>query len=473
MVWFIIGLPVFSFGQYQMGITHDNLNVTEGIQLNPALAVDPIPWLDLHIGGLYVFGASNAAYIDGDDFNLFSPGSISELSQNLQIEKVNGQIENYVQGPSINASLGKYSVGISSGVKTFATGSNIPKEFARGLISGLQIPEYYGSELNGSNYRAKTISYMEFGVNAGMILHQKGNLVINGGVNLKYLLGLGGLNFIADDFNYIMHDSSNATVNNFDGKYGGSDYGFHPGVGYGADIGFTIEKKVAPSRYYSPHSVKSNCKYVDYVYRLGFSILDIGAIKFKGSYYREAQNASGNWDNYQDTRTGNVSAIIEDLDNIFNGNGITESSASYKAKLPLSFSLQFDYNLGDGFFINSTVLYAAPLKKSFGGERISMIAITPRFEGKRLGVSIPVSMNTTWKPAIGIALRFWYLTIGTDHLAPFLLNTDVYRLDFYAHIKIPIFKSMECKQRGLGEYDWRFSDCSAPGAKKPRKRRSR
>jgi hypothetical protein len=458
------------YSQLQMGIAHDNVNVTEGIRINPALAVDPMPWLDISVAGMYIFGASNGAYVAAEEFSPFTGKLPSQLSQDLNIEKVDGQIEAMIIGPAINASIGKFSIGVSSALRNYAVGQNIQKEFARGLIYGLNIPEYYNTPLNGSNYRAKAMSFLEFGVNGGMIAYQKGKIIVNAGINLKYMLGLGGINLLVDDFNYEMQDSTNAYVNDFSGKYGGSDIGFHPGVGYGADIGFTLEKKVAPGRYYSPHSPKSGCKHLDYVYRLGFSVLDIGAIKFKGSYYREVQNANGEWNDYADARTNDIGAIINNLDNVLES-GVTNSKSSYFAKLPLSFSLQFDYNFGKGIYVNSTLLYGVALKNSFGAERISMLAITPRFEGKRFGISAPLSINTIWKPGLGLAFRFWFLSIGTDNIFPYFLNMDVYRLDFYAHLKVPIFINKPCKKRGLGEYDWHFSDCSAPGARTPRKRR--
>ena len=267
----------FGFSQSQMGIVHDNINVTEGIRLNPARAVDPRPWLDIHVGGLYFFGASNGAYLAAEEFSPLSGKFPSQISQNYNIDKVDGQIEGFALGPAMNISLGKFSLGLSSAFRNYAIGRNIPLEFTRGLIYGLQIPDYYGQRLSGGNYRTKALSFIEVGMNGGMIAHQKGNILVNVGINFKYMLGIGGIDFLVDDFNYEMIDSTNAFVYNYTGKYGGADFGFHPGVGYGADLGVTLEKKVAPSRHYTPHSPQSNCKYVDYVYRLGFSILDIGA----------------------------------------------------------------------------------------------------------------------------------------------------------------------------------------------------
>lgn len=466
----IIFCSIEASSQMQMGIAHDNVNVTEGIRINPALGVDPLTWIDIHAAGLYVFGASNGAYLAKDEFSPLTGKFPSQTSQNLSVNDVDGQVEFTITGPAVNASLGKYSIGVSTALRNYAVGRNIPKEFTRGLIYGLQIPEYYGDTLSGTEYRTKALSFLEFGVNGGMILYQKGNDLINLGINAKYHLGLGGVNFLVDDFTYSMADSSNAYVSNYTGKYGGSDIAFHPGTGFSIDIGFTYEKKVAPCKYYKPHSPQSNCKYIDYKYRVGFSMLDLGSIRFKGSAYREVQNANGPWDNYGATRTGDISDIIDEMDDVF-GNGVTDSDSKYKAKLPLSFAFQFDYNFGQGFFINSSLIYGVALKNSFGAERVSLLAVTPRFEGKRFGVSAPLSINSIWKPGLGLAFRFWFLTIGTDNIAPYIFNVDVYRFDIYAHLKVPIFVNTKCKKRGVGESFWRFSDCSAPGARGPRKKR--
>lgn len=469
-----IALGLLSFNnavsQMQMGISHDNVNVTENIRFNPAHSVDPVPWIDIHTFGLDVFFGSNAAYLDAESFNPFKGELPGSLSQNYEIDKVKGQVEANITGPGINVSLGKFSIGLNSAFRNFAIGRNIPQEFAQGLIYGLRIPEYYGDTLTGDNYRVKAVSFIEAGVHGGMILHQKGNNMLNIGINLKYMIGIGGISFLADNYSYSMTDSTDATAVNYSGKYGGADFGFHPGTGLGVDIGIVYQKKVSPVRYYRPHSPKSNCKYVDYKYKIGFSILDLGYLNYTGSYYREAENANGAWPDYANTRTGNVGEVINQFDAIFE-NGITESQSSFRTALPLSFALQYDHNFGRGLFINGTLVYGVPFKNSFGAERASVIAITPRFEGIHFGISMPLSYNSMGNAGLGLGLRFWYITLGTDNIGSYLINTDVYRLDVYAHIKVPIFVNTQCRRRGLGQHNWKFSDCSAPGAKSSRKKR--
>lgn len=475
LLFILLGLTTWTnlFSQSRMGIAHDNYNVTEALRLNPANAVDPKPWVDINIAGIYMFGASNAAYIPKDSFNLFQGQIGGEFLIDTTKNIVRGQVDATIAGPSITGAVGRYSLGLNTGIRLFATGRKLPTEFARGLAEGLNIPEYYGEPLNGSGSRSKLLGFAEVGVNVGRIVYQKDDRTIKVGAHVKYLMGLGGLNIIADDFQYSMYDTSRAEVFNFDGKYSGVDFSFHPGTGLGMDIGVVFEKKTTNVTMYVPHSPESNCKHIGYIYKFGFSVLDIGRINFTGSANRTVQGANGPWNNYQDTRRGNINGLIEDLDGLL-ANGITESSDEFSAWLPMSLVGQFDYNFGYGRFINITGMYGVPLSNAFGAERSSFIAVTPRLEKKHFGLSVPINVNSmNWTPGVGLGIRFWYLSFGTDNLIPYFINMDIKRFDAYAHLKVPVYRNRACKGRRNKEGDWQFMDCSAPGAKKYRARKSK
>ena len=102
-----------------------------------------------------------------------------------------------------------------------------------------------------------------------------------------------------------------------------------------------------------------------------------------------------------------------------------------------------------------------------------MLAITPRYETKRLGLAAPFSINQFGRAGLGFSIRFWYLSFGTDNFLPLVFNMDIYRLDAYAQIKIPLFASPNCRRKGLGETKWRFKDCSGPGSPRPRGKQKR
>ena len=452
--------------QMQMGLAHDNVNVTETVRINPAHSVDPIPWIDIKIVGIYAFLGNNTAYMKKDSFNLFKKEFPNELTQNFGREKANGQVESIIYGPAINVSFGKFSIGLNSAFREYTIGRKLPQDITRAIIDGPQIPDYYGVPQDGSNYRVKSLAFGEVGINGGYMVYQMGGTVINVGASVKYLFGVGGLNMLVDNYSYELHDSTDATINNFTGQYSGTDFKFNSGKGIGVDLGVTFEKKVNKNKF-TPHDPISKCRYTEYLYRVGFSVLDIGSIKFKNSAARTVNGGNGAWNNYSELNVSSIGDIISKADSLV-GNGITESTTTYKAKLPLSFSLQFDYNIGRGLFVNAFALYGAGLKNSFGAERVSMIAITPRYETKRIGVAIPLSVNQFGNTGIGLSIRFWYLSFGVDNFVPVFFDTDVYRIDAYAQLKIPILKSNRCKRKGLGETGWHFKDCSAPGSRQPK-----
>ncbi len=458
--------------QMQMGIAHDNVNVTENIRINPALAVDPIPWLDIKLTGIYAIAVNNGAYMQKDSVNIWKNQYPSELTQNFNQTKVGGQMEAMVYGPAFNMSLGKFSIGLNTGVRNYLYGRDLNQEIAQAIIDGPQIPEYYGQQLEGGNYRVKGMSFAEIGVNGGYMLYEMGGRVINIGANVKYLFGIGGINMLVDNFSYEMQDTTQATIYDFTGKYGGGNLKFGSGKGVGIDIGITFEKKVNKNTFI-PHNRVSKCRYTEYLYRIGFSVLDIGSVKFnRSSYYREVENGSGPWNDYATYEVNSISDIISEVDQLVS-NGIVDRDNKYKAKLPLSFSLQFDYNVGQGIYVNTFLLYGAGLKNSFGAERLSMLAITPRYETKRMGFAAPFSINELGRSGLGLSVRFWYLAFGTDNILPLIFNMNIYRMDAYVQLKLPIYASNKCKKKGLGENLWHFKDCSGPGAPNPRGRQKR
>jgi hypothetical protein len=458
-------------GQMQMGIAHDNVNVTENIRINPALAVDPIPWFDIKLTGIYAIAVNNGVYMEKDSVNIWKNQYPTELTQNFNKNQVSGQSEAIVYGPAFNVSLGKFSVGMNTAFRNYVVGRDLTKEITQAIVDGPQIPEYYNQKLDGGNYRVKGMSFAEIGVNGGYMLYEMGGTIVNIGANVKYIFGVGGINMLVDNFSYEMQDTTTATIYDYTGQYGGGDLRFGSGKGVGIDLGITYEKKVNKNMYI-PHNPSSKCRYTEYLYRIGFSVLDIGSVKFKRSAYRKVENGGGPWNDYATYEVESISDIISEADQLV-GNGIVDSDTEYKAKLPLSFSLQFDYNVGQGIFVNAFLLYGAGLKNSFGAERLSMLAITPRYETKRMGFAAPISINELGKAGLGFSVRFWYLSFGTDNILPLVFNMNIYRMDAYAQLKFPILKSNKCKKKGLGENIWHFKDCSGPGAPSPRGKQKR
>ncbi len=454
--------PATVLSQMEMGLTHDNYNVTEGIRLNPAASVDPRPYLDIHILGLYIFAANNYAYAAKDEFSLLRGQFPSAISQNSSIKRASGQGEAFVYGPSFNVAIGKFSVGLNSGIRNFVVARKVPLTVAENLVEGFDVQKYYGTGRGGDNFRVKTFNVFEVGAHGGMIAYQRDRHFVKVGASAKYIFGLGNTYYNLENVDYVVQNDSVITINNFSGQYGGSVLGFYPGSGWSVDIGVVYEKKLDNVTRYVPHSPQSGCEYIGYEYKFGLSIIDIGQVSFKrDAFYRQVQNGNSVWYGYNSFQPDGIRDIVSKFDEQFRGE-VTERENSYKTPMPTMISMQFDYNFGYGFYVNATVNYGIKFRKKPAAERYDMIAITPRIERRRWGVALPLSMNETLHPAVGFAVRFWYLSFGTDNFIPIFFNVDVYRLDAYVHLKVPILENKACRSGRPRKNNWRVNDCTAP-----------
>ena len=80
------------------------------------------------------------------------------------------------------------------------------------------------------------------------------------------------------------------------------------------------------------------------------------------------------------------------------------------------------------------------------------MAIIPRYETKYFELSVPISLYDYNYPRVGIAARFYFITIGTERLGTYLGLSDMNGMDIYASIKIGINKG-SCKERCGGACD--------------------
>jgi outer membrane protein OmpA-like peptidoglycan-associated protein len=186
--------------------------------------------------------------------------------------------------------------------------------------------------------------------------------------------------------------------------------------------------------------------------RIGLSITDIGWLTYK---------KGANSNNFILNGTTNLK---EDFDNLDNSNGKISShnqrineliatnqayqqgneTETFKTTLPMAISLQVDYHLWKGFYLNFTPfisLYQAHnVKDDFAKiHSYSIVSLAPRFEHKWFGISVPLQYNQMSERgfALGLGLRMGPLWIGTNDLLS-LCSRDIYGMNLQAALKVPI-----------------------------------
>lgn len=473
--------------QERLGLATSNYAGASGVFFNPATIVrSPFRW-DFNLVGVHVFGDNNYAYVD--DVNIpkyvFNPKDINinnqfnkenkDLSDDYLIKYKDNPFKKHAyasalaHGPSIIISREDWSFGFHTAVRTHASVRGIPAEIARQGYEGLDNESYVGNEYHLGRVWANQAAWNEIGITLGKVLEEERYKLIKGAVTLKRLKGYNSVYAYNKDLDVKIASDSSFFFFNIDAGYGYApgeyqeDYIRHPiSNGLAFDAGIVIENsEPRETEVFFAECPSWDCveKKLYYNWRLGFSLLDVGYLRFKDNaqtYIIKSEISSEDF----------IQRELESIDELNQFDSILyekirdipdEPQAdrkTYSIGLPWAASVQFDYNLGSNFFVNSTIVQRIPHFGRPGVDRTNILAVTPRYDLKRFGFSVPIVMYQYVYPRIGAALRINNnLLIGTDKIGAFIGNR-VSGVDFYFSLKINAFK--KCKKSNRYQYNNRI-----------------
>ena len=419
--------------QYAQGAVFDNYNPVNGQFINPTHIVDSKVWLDINLAGVNAYVYNNYFYYP--DTRLFNFESFQYEPRYDTANPIFNAWENvYVAGPSFSLTLGKNAISVFSAVRAVGNVKNIPSVLPKSSTSaGLNNSDtgFYNIE----KARGKVMGWAEVGATFGRILKVDDDVMYVGAVSAKYLFaGMATSVNLNEGLMHIVTPDS-VVIAPKNGKYSYAEPELNAGKGFGIDVGFTYKKMKQNVVNYKPHSPDDQCRYIDYQYKIGVSLIDIGFLRYKkNAYYGDLEELI-----FLDT-IQNSDDVLEEIKRQAKG-------YDFIAPLPMAFSIQGDYNIDDRFYINATIVQRFPTGKTFGPDAMNLLTISGRFESKWVTVSIPVSFANYEKFGLGLGLRLAFLTIGTDNIIPWLFRSDVDMASIYASIKISLFKHPGCRDK--------------------------
>lgn len=436
--------------QENQGAINDNYNPVNGQYINPSNIVDAKPWLDINIVGASFFARNNYAYYPNTTLLNFDSFK-NQPSFFSDVKTINGYADFDIKGPSASIVLQDHAISLFTNIRSITNVSKIPGVVGKiASEGGITLSDTGLYEVD--NARIKSMSWGEVGLTYGKILKKRGYNMFTGAITVKRLLGFQNASVMVDDASVEVYDTEVASLLSTNSKYSYAEPDFNAGRGWGTNLGFTYKKMKDDVTHYVPHSKFSGCEQINYKYKVGVSLLDVGYINFNnGAYFG----------------TYNENTIINDINDTQDISDETQSiqeGETFTAFLPLAASVQFDYNINDKFYLNATAVQRIPMANTFGVERANLLAVSARYETKRFGVGLPISMqnydiNTT---QVGLAFRFANITIGSDNFLPIVVKHDVKAADIYFSLKYTIFKSPACKDKKRGKSGRRGSvDCPA------------
>jgi hypothetical protein len=464
---FIVLLCVFyinTSAQNQFGLTTGNYAGLYSLQINPAnICFQPIT------NEFNVLGAD--VYLNNNDF-FTNPTFVLKLGFNNNFNRL--RFENYkytpdsfkpgnlllkrdfqsngyvfggvnILGPSYLFAISrKTSLAITTAFRTHLSATNINTISAISVFEGLTYKPILQKQMKTENTKVSFGSWAEVGFSYAHVINDNHKYTHRLGFSVKALFGLAGgyiydngYNGWNDDGNKLIFDSSN-----FSYAYSGpstskkykntSNSGVSlNGIGASFDIGYSVQKNAAAGTRYCPNLYQYGNNTKVYDWKAGISLLDIGAIQyFKNSLATNIVNGSLNWNKYDSIAKYDISVIDATLRS-YVGAEKTQTFNSFWLILPSAISLQYDYNLNSIFYVNATIVQRITLAKMPSMSRMNTVAIIPRYESEELTVCMPFILNEYKDINLGLAIRYKYVTIGSDRFGETFGLQNLYGANLY------------------------------------------
>lgn len=422
--------------------------------------LDAKVWLDVNIIG---FGS----YVNNDLVYLKNHSGISavqsatrgtstitddDIGYNQSRKKYHAYNRNFVAAPSVVWSQGDHAVGLSLGARSYTAIRKVPDYMAQFIENG--VPDYtnqHDIDYQANKIRMASLHFAEIKLSYAHTFLKKGEHLFMGGISISKFISIAGAGANVYNFDFRVDNDTVADVNNLEADAMYTPQGeFYGKGGMGLDIGFTYQKMLGNATNYFPNSPKMGCENMDYKYKIGLSIIDIGSLKLNPETvsYAGYDFDDYNWQNYAQAEANedNVVDLFEQQETNI-GDGVVKKP--WKIQLPTFISGQFDYNLWQSkVYINATIIQGfTPSKKRFGLRHANSLSITPRFESYWFDFALPLSLYEYKYPQLGASMRIGPLTIGTDKLINWITKSKIYGADIYVYLKIPIRYHPSCRSR--------------------------
>jgi hypothetical protein len=460
--------------QEMLGVTLGNYAGINSAQLNPSAMHSSKQYLDVELFGADGFIQNNLLYQDKSDYSFghFFQGGYQfpthaedygtevrpfYVYNNTHPKDMYHQVR--IIGPGAMLIWNRHAFAITTGAREVFSVKNMPYDVANFVYLGLNYAPQHNINYNDTRpFSSAGLAWAEVGVSYAYIIYNKRVDRISVGASVRRLFGVAGTYASVKNINYVVPDDSTLIINNLDAELGVSapiNYSTNQyesgntikGGGFGFDVGATYTR-LTRSTYTSYTRKPCAARYDDYIFRVGVSLIDIGRIRFKKNAIKyRIDNQSSYWTDVDTFNPRNISNFLDTVSYQFYGDPTTAYVGDMMSVwLPSAASVQFDYHYLGPWYINAVLVYGFNLAKN-SVTRPAELAITPRYETGWFEASLPVSLYDWNLVRMGLALRFYILTIGTEKLGQFFSFSDFTGMDLYFNLKIPLDKG-SCRARG-------------------------
>ena len=453
-VWVGLFLCLTAQAQYNLGIANSNYSGIQGARVNPGVtAGSPLKWevnglsVDVLYDNTFVYTPKGAVPAFG--FKSLLNGIVDNQHYATHYhpddpdKRYQFTLSTEVLGPSFRLSLGgQQSIGLTFAARGYGNIRNIPGTTAENAWAYLKEGDLWNRSLSDNSTRLNTMGWLQYGLNYSAILFDDGTNQWKAGIALNYLQALVAAYVRNTHLNYTL-DSTQISFANSSVDYGRTDYdsyrniggyhGLNHGHGFGVDLG-VVYVHAANTR--EPE---------DYDYRLGLSVMDIGAIDFnRNAAAFHLQTSGGVFDHWNQQALMSNASIDKTLSAVFyrGDSSASQTAGHFTMALPTTISVQGDYRVTTHYYVNAAIVKGLGHGDHPGVVQPDIYSVTPRYESRWWDVSVPLSLlyYGTWRARVGLAVRAGYLFFGGDAPVGLLSLGNMQGVDVYAGVRFFVFK---------------------------------
>ena len=475
--------------QNYLGIPTSNYSGVMGTDLNPASFVDGRFKVDINLASLSFNAWQNAMTFDTRDMPKWWVKSFSENINgsnpyNDWIQPESTFMDRYITrtyDANSENTLGLYNniqldvlnfmfhvnrkiaVGAAVKLRSITNLDDVDPKLALLSEEDYDIPSLWNTRFNEELLDLNHMTWAEYGLIYSQVLKDDGEHFLKFGGKAKWLSGYSAAYIHTSNFEYNLFNEdttqylagdfeyghSSGILENIEGNNNNSTESISK-FGIGLDLGFIYEWRPDWKEYKYDMDGETNLWRRDkekYKIRAGFSVLDIGGMKFqKGGVSQNFSVNTGDLFAFRDAFDGDESLVDVDetIDSLIQNDAGWSTNGTddrtFFMQLPTAVSLQFDYHIWKYFYVNATGIISFQNRKNPHRVRTAnQFSVTPSFDHSWFGVHLPMSYNNYSKFKAGLGARLGPLTVGVnDFRVLFATGKKIRGAGAYAGLRLPI-----------------------------------